>query len=475
MHDYGIWTIITPIVTILLAILTRQVMLSLMLGILVGFTVINDHNVLLGIRGTVDGIIDTFSSAGNTRTIVFMVMIGGIMRLVVVTGGVRALVQLLTNKTKLIKNRTATQLLAIVITALIFIESSINQLVAGASTKNLARQYGVAPEKMSYLIQTACVSVCSSAIINGWGAVIMGLIGVQISQGLISGEPFDILIKSIGYNLMAWLSLVTILFYVFTNVSWGPMKKAEMKYQENFMTGKLAESSLTNEEEEIIEHPNAHSALNFFIPILSTVLMVPVALYITGDGDFSKGSGSTSVYWGVMFGTAVSFCWFIGRRLLNIDSFFKELFIGYASMLKISSIMILAFLMGNVSSELNTGAYIAEVTQGIMAPGFSIGFIFIISAIMSLATGTSWGTFAIMIPIGVQLGLSVGMPIEYMIGAAISGSIFGDMTSPISADAIVASMATDCDHIEHIRTQMPYALVTASFVLAIYLYLGFTN
>ncbi|WPA93740.1 Na+/H+ antiporter NhaC family protein [Providencia zhijiangensis] len=475
MHDYGIWTIITPIVTILLAILTRQVMLSLMLGILVGFTVINDHNVLLGIRGTVDGIIDTFSSAGNTRTIVFMVMIGGIMRLVVVTGGVRALVQLLTNKTKLIKNRTATQLLAIVITALIFIESSINQLVAGASTKNLARQYGVAPEKMSYLIQTACVSVCSSAIINGWGAVIMGLIGVQISQGLISGEPFDILIKSIGYNLMAWLSLATILFYVFTNISWGPMKKAEMKYQENFIAGKLAESSRKNEEEEIIEHPNAHSALNFFIPILSTVLMVPVALYITGDGDFSKGSGSTSVYWGVMFGTAVSFCWFIGRRLLNIDNFFKELFVGYASMLKISSIMILAFLMGNVSSELNTGAYIAEVTQGIMAPGFSIGFIFIISAIMSLATGTSWGTFAIMIPIGVQLGLSVGMPIEYMIGAAISGSIFGDMTSPISADAIVASMATDCDHIEHIRTQMPYALVTASFVLAIYLYLGFTN
>ncbi|HFD6680531.1 TPA: Na+/H+ antiporter NhaC family protein [Providencia alcalifaciens] len=475
MHDYGIWTIITPIVTILLAILTRQVMLSLMLGILVGFTVINDHNLLLGIRGTVDGIIDTFSSAGNTRTIVFMVMIGGIMRLVVVTGGVRALVQLLTNKTKLIKNRTATQLLAIVITSLIFIESSINQLVAGASTKNLARQYGVAPEKMSYLIQTACVSVCSSAIINGWGAVIMGLIGVQISQGLISGEPFDILIKSIGYNLMAWLSLATILFYVFTNFSWGPMKKAEIKYQQDFNAGKLTKSSLKNEEEEIIDHPNAYSALNFFIPILSTVLMVPVALYITGDGDFSKGSGSTSVYWGVMFGTAVSFCWFIGRRLLNIDNFFKELFIGYASMLKISSIMILAFLMGNVSSELNTGAYIAEVTQGIMAPGFSIGFIFIISAIMSLATGTSWGTFAIMIPIGVQLGLSVGMPIEYMIGAAISGSIFGDMTSPISADAIVASMATDCDHIEHIRTQMPYALVTASFVLAIYLYLGFTN
>ncbi|MBN7898257.1 sodium:proton antiporter, partial [Providencia rettgeri] len=270
------------------------------------------------------------------------------------------------------------------------------------------------------------------------------------------------------------LSIITILFYVFTNISWGPMKKAEDKYQQNFIEGNISQLQSQDNEEEIIDHPNAHSSLNFFIPILSTVLMVPIALYITGDGDFSKGSGSTSVYWGVMFGTVVSFCWFIGRRLLNIDEFFKELFIGYANMLKISSIMILAFLMGNVSAELNTGAYIAEVTQGVMAPGFSIGFIFIISAIMSLATGTSWGTFAIMIPIGVQLGLSVGMPVEYMIGAAISGSIFGDMTSPISADAIVASMATDCEHIEHIRTQMPYALVTASIVLAIYLYLGFS-
>ncbi len=302
----------------------------------------------------------------------------------------------------------------------------------------------------------------------------MGLIGVQISQGLIQGEPFDILITSIGYNLMAWLSIITILFYVFTNISWGPMKKAEDTYRQNFIAGNISQLQSQENEDEIIDHPNAHSSLNFFIPILSTVLMVPIALYITGDGDFSKGSGSTSVYWGVMFGTVVSFCWFIGRRLLNIDAFFKELFIGYANMLKISSIMILAFLMGNVSAELNTGAYIAEVTQGVMAPGFSIGFIFIISAIMSLATGTSWGTFAIMIPIGVQLGLSVGMPVEYMIGAAISGSIFGDMTSPISADAIVASMATDCEHIEHIRTQMPYALVTASIVLAIYLYLGFS-
>lgn len=472
MADYGIWTIVTPAVTILLAIFTRQVILSLLLGILVGFTVINGHNPLLGINATLDGIINTFASPGNTKTILFMVMIGGIMRLVVVTGGVRSLVRLLTNKTRLIKNRRTVQLMAMIITSLIFIESSINQLIAGTSTKSLAKKYGVSPEKMAYIVQTSCVSVCSSVMINGWGAAMMGVIGVQIAKGLITGEPFVILAHSMVFNIMAWLSLLSVLFYIVFNYSWGPMKKAEQRAQEEIST--LLTENNEAESDEIIDSPNTHSSLNFFIPILSTVLMVPIALYITGEGDFSKGSGSTSVYWGVMFGTVVSFFWFLARQLLTIETFFKELYIGYASMVKISSVMILAFLMGTVSSDLNTGAYIASVTSGVIPPGFSVGFIFIISAIMSLATGTSWGTFAIMIPIGVQLGISVEMPIEYMIGAAIAGSIYGDMTSPISSDAIVASMATDCDHIEHIRTQMPYATVTAIFALMAYLYLGFS-
>ncbi|MDX7998565.1 sodium:proton antiporter [Xenorhabdus sp. Reich] len=473
MNDYGVWAIITPVVTIILAIFTRQVILSLLLGILVGFTVINDHNFILGIQGTIEGIIDTFSSPSNTKTIIFMLMIGGIMRLVVVTGGVRSLVHLLMEKTRLIENKKSVQFLAMIITSLIFIESSINQLIAGATTKKLAKNYGIPPEKMAYIIQTSCVSVCSSVMINGWGAAMMGVIGVQVSRGIINGEPFDILAGSMIHNIMAWLSLASVLFYIFSNASWGPMRTAEMQALHEHLNND-PENEHSEYSDDIIEHPKCHSSLNFFIPILSTVFMLPIALYITGDGDFSKGSGSTSIYWSVMFGTTVSFFWFLIRRILTIETFFKELYIGYASMIKISSVMILAFLMGSVSADLNIGAYIAQITSGVIPAGFSIGFIFLISAIMSLATGTSWGTFAIMIPIGIQLGLSVGMPPEYMIGAAISGSIFGDMTSPISSDAIVASMATDCNHIEHIRTQMPYALVTASFALVIYFYLGFT-
>jgi Na+/H+ antiporter NhaC len=270
---------------------------------------------------------------------------------------------------------------------------------------------------------------------------------------------------------MAWLSLASVLFYIFSGASWGPMKKAEQRYE---LAKHDVADTVTEHHDDVIKHPASDSLWNFFIPILSTVLMVPVVLYLTGDGNFSKGSGSMSVYSSAMFGTLVSFVWFWGRGILNIENFFKELYVGYASMVKISSVMILAFLMGHISAELNTGNYIASVTSGVISPGFSIGFIFIVSAIMSLATGTSWGTFAIMIPIGVQLGVSLGVPFEYMIGASIAGSIFGDMTSPISSDAIVASMATNCDHIEHIRTQFPYALVTGTIAFIGYVILGFS-
>ncbi|MFB2865473.1 Na+/H+ antiporter NhaC family protein [Aeromonas sp. MdU4] len=470
MHDYGVWTIITPLVTILLAIFTRQVILSLLAGIFVGFVVIN-HSFSLGVVATVNGIIDTFSSPANTRTIVFMVLIGGIMRLIVVTGGVRRLVQFLSENNGYITNKKSVQLLAMVITSLIFIESSVNQLISGASTKDLAKRYHVPPEKMSYIIQTSCVSVCSSVMINGWGAAMMGVIGVQISKGLIDGQPFEILAHSMVWNIMAWLSLASVLFYIFSGVSWGPMKKAEQRYE---LANHDVAETVAEHHDEVIKHPASDSLWNFFIPILSTVLMVPVVLYLTGDGNFSKGSGSMSVYSSAMFGTLVSFVWFWCRGILNIESFFKELYVGYASMVKISSVMILAFLMGHISAELNTGNYIASVTSGVISPSFSIGFIFIISAIMSLATGTSWGTFAIMIPIGVQLGVSLNVPFEYMIGASIAGSIFGDMTSPISSDAIVASMATNCEHIEHIRTQFPYALVTGAIAFIGYVILGFS-
>ncbi|WP_194438801.1 Na+/H+ antiporter NhaC family protein [Vibrio fluminensis] len=475
MTDYGIWTIITPLVTIGLAIWTRQVILSLLAGIFVGFTVIHSFNPFSGIAATLDGIIDVFSSAGSTRTILFCFMVGGLIRLIQVTGGTKALVRYLTEKAHIINNPKAVQLLAMLITSIIFIESSISIMAAGTSTNELAKRYGVAREKMAYVIQASCVSVCSSVMINGWGAAMMGVIGVQVSKGFIDGEPFSILAGSMVYNFMAWLTLASVLFYIFSGVKWGSMGEAERRA----LTGQeLREGAfpITSEEDvEVVE--SAHhkeSILNFLIPLVPTTIMVPVGLYITGNGDLANGSGSTSVFWGVMLGTACSFVYFTSRKILNVDAFFKHLFAGYASMIPLSAIMTLAFLMGNVSGELNTGAFITQSIDGIIPSGFSAAFVFLISVLMAISTGTSWGTFSIMIPIGVQVGAAVGIDPQLMIGAAISGAIFGDMTSPISDTSIVSSMATKNDHIDHIRTQFPYAITTGLIATVLFTICGFS-
>ncbi len=210
----------------------------------------------------------------------------------------------------------------------------------------------------------------------------------------------------------------------------------------------------------------------FVLPLLTTILMVPVGLFVTGNGDIASGSGSTAVFWAVMAGTAVAMAFFIGARVLSLDDFFRHLLAGYANMMPLGAIMSLAFLMGDLSADLHTGQYITQVIDGILPAGLSAAFVFVIAAIMSLATGTSWGTFAIMIPIGIQIGAATGIDPHLMIGASISGAIFGDMTSPISDTGIVSSMSTGNDHVDHIRTQFPYVIVVGAISTIAFAVLG---
>lgn len=475
MVDYGIWTIITPLVTIGLAIYTRQVILSLLAGIFVGFTVMNGFNPFTGVTTTLDGIIGIFASAGNTRTILFCFMVGGLIRLIQVTGGTKALVRYLTEKANIINNKKSVQLLAMFITSIIFIESSISIMAAGTSTRELAKRYGVSREKMAYVIQGSCVSICSSVMINGWGAAMMGVIGIQVSKGFIDGEPFGILAGSMMYNFMAWLTLASVLFYIFSGYKWGPMGESEERAEGGQELREGAFPITSEEEVEVVETANGkESILNFIVPLVPTILMVPLALFITGEGNLANGSGSTSVFWGVMFGTACSLLYFVGTKILTIEAFFKHLFNGYATMIPLGAIMTLAFLMGNVSGDLNTGAYIVSSIDGVIPSGFSAAFVFLIAVVMAISTGTSWGTFSIMIPIGIQIGAAVGIDPQLMIGAAISGAIFGDMTSPISDTGIVSSMATGNDHIDHIRTQFPYAIATGGVAAVLFSIVGFS-
>ena len=300
----------------------------------------------------------------------------------------------------------------------------------------------------------------------------MGVIAGQVQLGFISGEPFAILAQSIAYNLFAWASILVVILTLFTKFSFPEMRKANERAAQGI---ELREGAipLSMEQGAELEQPTKGSAMNLLLPLLVTVCAVPVGLYITGNGVLADGSGSTSVLWAVMLGQAVGFVYYVFvTRQMKVNDYFGHLLTGYQSMVPLIVVLTLALLIGNVAGQLQIGAYLSEQIGDFVPVSLVAAFIFVCAGIISLSTGTSWGTFSIMIPIGVQLAGAAGADPYLAIGAAISGAIWGDTVSPISDTGIMMSTATKNDHMGHIKTQLPYCLTASAIALFGFVIMG---
>ncbi|MGC9351233.1 MAG: Na+/H+ antiporter NhaC family protein, partial [Sulfurovum sp.] len=200
--------------------------------------------------------------------------------------------------------------------------------------------------------------------------------------------------------------------------------------------------------------------------------MVPVGLYITGEGDIFKGSGSTSVYYAVITTLLFIYLFFVPNRTISHKRYFEGLFEGISHMLPVTTILVFALLIGKVIGDLGTAQYLASILQGNISSVLVPLLVFLVSALTAFSTGTSWGTFSIMMPIGLALGATLDLHIPLVIAAVISGGIFGDHASPISDTTIISSMAADCNHIDHVRTQLPYALIGGALASLAFLIAG---
>jgi Na+/H+ antiporter NhaC len=208
-----------------------------------------------------------------------------------------------------------------------------------------------------------------------------------------------------------------------------------------------------------------------FLPILAMVVMMPISLYITGSGDLRAGSGSTSVLWAVLTGLTVAWILLLTQRAYTVDELTRTGLKGAGGLMSLALVLLLALALGSVARQLGTGVFLAQATAGILPPMIFLPLVFLVGAGIGFSTGTSWGTFAIMVPIAVPAAQALGLPAAPFLAAALSGGIFGDHASPISDTTIIASMAAATDHIDHVRTQLPYALAsgaiaTVAFALA---------
>lgn len=206
------------------------------------------------------------------------------------------------------------------------------------------------------------------------------------------------------------------------------------------------------------EPPVTPRAANMIVPIATLVVLMPLGLWITGDGDLREGSGSTSVLWAALGALASAWLLLLAQRAYSVDALVRTALRGAGGLVPLALILVLALALGDVAGQLGTGAYVARATEGVLPPVVFLPLVFVVSSAIAFSIGSSWGTFAIMIPIAVPAAVLLGLPPAPFLAAALSGGIFGDHCSPVSDTTIISSMAAATDHVDHVRTQLPYAL-----------------
>lgn len=482
MVDFGILSLLPPILAIILAIKTKQVYLSLSAGIFLGYLIIANWNPLIAIHKSISALVNVFHDSGNTQTVLFCLLMGALIAFSHKSGGIKGFINYIEHTIQKQQNSKypktkAIQLLAAITGVLIFIETNISALTVGALFKPLFNKFNLSKAKLAYIVDSS--SAPSSALIpfNAWGAFIMGLL---LTQGI--ENPFKTLLGALIMNLYPIITLILLFTIITFSFSFGPMKQSEIKSKNFKAEAKPIQKIVLPTEDTQISKP-----LNFIIPILTLVITMPIYLIITGylnienSGNtsnsiwdyFSNGNGSLSVLYAVLTALFIGGILYKTQNIITIRKQVDIAFKGMGELLPLATLMVLAFMISKLCKDLGTGIYIAQLAERSIHLNLIPALIFLLSSFIAFSTGTSWGTFAIMISIAIPLSDSLGINPSLLTAAVISGGVFGDHCSPISDTTIISSMASGCDHIEHVKTQLPYAMLAGTISLIGFLLLGF--
>ena len=488
--EYGFLSVIPPIVAIILALRTKQVYIALLFGIWFSWLIIENWNPLTGTLAMIEGMVNVFKSEGNTRTIMFSALVGALLIFIQFSRGVEGFINILTRQlVKLEKkksgySRVMVQVLATVTGLLLFVETSISSLTVGTLYRPIFDKLKIPREKLAYIADSS--SAPSSILIpfNAWGAFIMGLL---LTQGI--EKPFSVMMASIKYNFYPLIAIAMVFVVIFSKKDFGLMKKAEERTKE---TGELMNPGSTPMvSDEVTSFPPKEGieakAYNMIVPLLVMVCMMPINLVYTGwdavksstsflnhvSQAIGEGSGSSSVLYAVISSLLVAMVMYFIQGIMKPKEAIDLTLKGISELMPLALLMLLAFAIGDACKALETGVYVADATKEWLSPELLPAVVFIISSFIAFSTGTSWGTFAIMLAISVPMATIHGADVTIVVAATLGGGIFGDHCSPISDTSIISSMASASDHIDHVKTQLPYALFGGAITVLMYLVIGF--
>ncbi|MCG9769795.1 sodium:proton antiporter [Pseudoalteromonas piscicida] len=438
------YSILPPLIAIAVVFWRKEVIIALILALVSSELLLALHGQQPLIAGTfvgsIERVIEVATSAGNSRILIFSIVIGALLAYIRESGGVAATVNMLLNR-GVAKSKRQVGLLTMFTGTAVFIESNMSVLTSGIVARGLFDKFKMSRARLAYIIDSTSAPVCILILLNGWGAYVLGLLSnYELEQSAVS-----ILWGSVAFNFYAIIALLIVLYTIVFDKVHGPMRAAEQE--------------LKHHTAEISSGPSATKSRYMLIPLITLIVSMIGFMFWTGDGVLANGSGSKSVLYATILASTVAYLLLLTGKRFSHHELMDVGFKGMGELLPLVSIVLLSLTLGASLKELGTGTFVASLVGDYLPIYLIVPVLFITGAIMSFTTGTSWGTFAILIPIGVPLIQALGLPPSLVLGAILSGGIFGDHCSPISDTSAVSALASGCDLLTHVKTQLPYALV----------------
>ena len=467
--QYGFWSVVPPILTIVLALVTKNVFFSLLIGIFTSSMVLCGGAPLTGLNDAFYSFIHTFESSGNTITLISFLLIGALIYLIEKSGGVEGFTEVMLKKRALIKTKRGANIFTWLLGIIIFTSGSLSCMVTGSVSRPFNDALKVPHEKSAFIVHATSTPWCVLFPLSGWLAALAGYL---TSGGVPENEAISVLLRSIPLNFYCILAVFGTLAVSLFGINIGPMRKAEERAEK---TGALDNPGRggTLTEETMSPSKAKPRVLNMLLPMGVLIATILAVLTITGKGNPTQGAGMQSLLWGCILAVVTIWILCVAQKLFSVDEVINEMFKGMGTMLPVAGILLFGFTMGNLVKDLDTGNYLTSVFMGVLSPALLPALSFLLCMLLSFATGTSMGTMAIMSVICLPMAISMGISIPLVAGAVFGGAIFGDHASPISDTTIMSCATTGCDIIDHVKTQMPYVLIFAAISLVLYVVLGF--
>lgn len=464
-----LWSLVPPIIAIVFALKTKEVYLSLFIGVLSGTLLLSDFNIIKCMNLLLDTIINCLSKPSNIGILIFLVLLGIIVSLMTKSGGSQAYGNW---AKKRIKNSKQSLFSTFILGILIFVDDYFNCLTVGSVMREVTDEFKVSRAMLAYIIDSTAAPICIIAPISSWAAAV---------SGYTSGDGFQLFLSTIPFNLYALLTIAMVCYVIKSEFYVGKMKDHQIAASE----GNLNYDNKELEEEQVLSYNKNGKVIDLLLPVLVLIISCIIGMIYTGgffDGKdlitaFSECNASRGLVFGSFFTLFFMFILYIPRKVVTYNEFVECIPEGFKAMVSSILILVLAWSLGDiVSNQLQAGAFVYKTLQNAnITTAILPACLFVVGAGLSFSTGTSWGTFSILIPMATSIFPEGSSMLVISIAAILAGAVCGDHISPISDTTIMASTGAKCNHINHVTTQIPYALIVSSACFIGYLVAGISQ